>query len=296
MIAIDAPPIGVHTNTSRHVYDAWQAVNYSMLKGILPPTTPAKFQWNQLQPKEPTKFMSEGDWIDALLYDRDRLETDFMRIPEDMPDRPTDRMINAKKPSEGSLERIAAWAAFDAEKGTKQAIPAALYDEAETIVEKFYEHPVASAIRDAPHKQLAIVWQDEKTGLYCKGLIDTVAQYQGWTTLIDVKTVGDSADERNFGRRGDNMHYPMQAFMYHRGLEILIPAQRRWLWVVMERKPPFQIATYYADEATFALGEHEFRLAIDTYANCLETGVWPSYPIEPQPFHIPAYKRKVLGL
>jgi len=292
----DALKPGIYPNTPRHVYDSWKAVNYSMLKGILPPTTPAKFKWNLTQPREVSDPMKAGDWIDALLYDDERLKTDFIRIPEDMPNRPSDRQLTAKKNSESSAAAIAAWAAFDAERGDRREIPAKLYDEAKTIVEIFNKHPVASIIRDAPHKQLAIVWKDKVTGLLCKGLIDTVAEYAGWVSPLDVKTVGDSADEHNFARRGRSLHYPMQAWMYLDGLNTLAPFRRRWLWIVIERHSNFEIATYYADEAALAEGEHDFRLAIETYANCVETDHWPSYPVKPQPYFVPGWKRKELGL
>ena len=289
-----APTPGVYPNTERADYDSWPYVNYSMLKGILPPRTPAKFRWARTQPRAPSKPMQEGDWIDALLYDSARLETDFIRVPEDRPNRPSERQINAKKQGDATIEAIAWWAKFDAEKGTKTEIDAVLYDKAEVIVSAFNKHPVAKTIHDAPHKQLAIVWEDEPTGLMCKGLIDTLTEYAGWATLIDVKTVGDSADPHNFGRRGGNLHYEMQAWMYKEGLNAVAPFDRRWLWVVMERAEPFQIATYYADDDALAIGEHDFRLAIDTYANCKATDYWPSYPIEPQPYFIPGWKKKGL--
>ena len=96
-------------------------------------------------------------------------------------------------------------------------------------------------------KQIAVVWDDAETGVRLKGLIDAVIEWQGWTYIVDVKSVGDSAEATNFGRRGDNLHYPMQAHTYLTGLNAIAPFPRRWLWVVVERFEPFQVATYYAD-------------------------------------------------
>ena len=106
-----------------------------------------------------------------------------------------------------------------------------------------------------------------------------------------MKTVGDSAGEENFGRRAANMKYPMQAHMYTAGLYAVSPHERRFMWVVMEREAPFQIATYYADEETMKLGEHQFRTALGIYANCEASDFWPSYPAKPQPLKLPGWAK-----
>jgi len=290
------PNPGVYPGLSRAEYDGWALPSYSFLKLFLE-ETPAKIKWMREHGEDKTsKAMQEGDWIDALLYDRGRLETDFIRLPDDAPfSRPTSRQLNAKNPKPETVEAIAWWGMFDAAAGTKTPIKSALYDEAGAIVEAFYRHPVAKVIESAPHKQLAVVADDPETGIRFKVLLDTLAKYDGWSTGIDVKTVGDRAEASNFGRRGCNLHYPMQAFMYLHALNIIHPLDRRWLWIVMERTAPFQIATYYADDDVMSLGEHEFRTALSIYANCVASDHWPSYPIEPQPFELPGWKRKQLG-
>lgn len=290
----DAPAPGFYPNVTREKYDSWNLPSYSFLKLFLK-ETPAKIQWMRYHaPEKISTAMQEGDWIDALLYDRDRLETDFIALPDDPPyARPSSRQINAANPGENTIKAIAWWADWDAKAGTRTPIKAELYNEAETIVETFYKHKVGKCLEHAPHKQVAVVWDDEQTGVRLKGLIDTIAPYDGWTNVIDVKTVGDSADEDNFGRRGTNLKYPMQAFMYTAGLNSVSPHNRRFMWIVMEREPPFQIATYDAKpgDETMQVGEHAFRKALGIYANCKETGLWPSYPTKPQPFKLPGWAK-----
>jgi len=276
-----SPEPGVYPGLSRAEYDAWQLPSYSFLKLFLD-NTPAKIAYLRDHPKDPSTAMQEGDWIDALLYDRDRLPRDFVAEPKDAP---------VKR---GKANMIW-WAKFEAENKGKSVIKRKLYDEAEVIVDAFYAHPTAGVIQSAKHKQLAVVWDDPDTGIRLKALIDTVALYDGWTCLIDVKTTGYAPSSATFGRMGSNLHYPMQAYMYTTGLNIVAPYPRRWLWVVMERSAPFEIATYYADEDAMTDGEHDFRKAIGIYKNCMESDYWPSFPTEPQPFELPGWKRKALG-
>ena len=127
---------GVYPGVARAEYDAWPFASYSMLKGILPPNTPAKWRYNRDHPRDPSKAMQEGDWIDSLLYSRERLERDFVRRPDDAP---------IKRGKDNMLW----WAKFEAESAGKSVIEGELYDQAEEIVEAFYRHEVARVIEDA---------------------------------------------------------------------------------------------------------------------------------------------------
>ena len=272
------PEPGIYPNTPRSVYDTWDIPSYSTLKKLLD-VTPAKWKFLQEHPKEPSDAIGTGDFIDSVMYAPERVKEDFYTRPPH---------IKTRRGKEWEKHR-------EANEG-KTFVDPDVYANLEDMANAIMSHPTGKAFLSAKFRQLAVVW-DDPTGIRVKGLLDSAGfEMDGWQCIGDAKSTSASADDATFSRVARSMHYAMQAYMYTTGLNIHLPFKRRWIWMVIEQDPPFEINTIHADDDTMADGEADFRLAIAIYENCLETGVFPSFSTKSRPLIIPGWRRKELGL
>ena len=142
---------------------------------------------------------------------------------------------------------------------------------------------------DSPGQgELAAVWKDETTGIICKGMVDRLTMWRGWSVVPDLKTCLDGSPE-GFARAIGNNHYHTKAAWYSDGLNELAKVERRFIWIAVEKEPPYDVAMYEPDDDTLAEGRKVYRRLLNEYASCKITGLWPSYPEGIQPIRLPKY-------
>lgn len=94
--------------------------------------------------------------------------------------------------------------------------------------------------------------------------------------IVDYKTT-TSATKRAFQARiTDNGHH-IQAGLYTEGHTILTGRRPHWLWVVQETKPPYCVTLFEPAPSVLHVGLDKALTAIETYAECTRTGVWPDH-------------------
>jgi hypothetical protein len=88
---------------------------------------------------------------------------------------------------------------------------------------------------------------------------------QGWWYLQAVKAVG----------RGPDVQFAL---------------------VVQEKTAPFLVSVVFPDAESIRAGGLLARDAINTYAECVESGVWPGYPEEGVPVSLPPWELQKAGV
>lgn len=142
---------------------------------------------------------------------------------------------------------------------------------------------------EAPGKgEIAFVWTDAETGLLCKGRLDRFCRWQDYSLVLDVKTVQD-AREYAFARDVAKFHYHVKASWYLAGLRALAPVERRFVWLAIEKEPPYAHCMYEPDEGSLNEGEAVWKRLIAQYAKCKESGVWPGYQSGIHPLALPRW-------
>jgi exodeoxyribonuclease VIII len=107
--------------------------------------------------------------------------------------------------------------------------------------------------------------------------------------VVDLKTTEDASPE-GFARSIANYGYDMQHAYYLDTLSLAIeqsdlPADfedyphsaKQFVFIVVEKKPPYAVAVYVLDEESVTLGRAKYRKALDVYAECKSSGTWPGY-------------------
>jgi len=126
--------------------------------------------------------------------------------------------------------------------------------------------------------EVSAYWIDDETGVLCKCRPDFVQDCgEAGVILIDAKTCG-SAHPNEFSRMIANHRYHVQAAYYSDGFQKA--SGRRvlgFVFAAVEMDYPHEASATQLDDESIDQGRIDYRRNLDTYAECLASGVWPGY-------------------
>jgi len=266
---------GIYKNIPFETYLTWDCFHKSMVPYIL--RSSAHLQAYIDSEKNPSKFMKLGSLFDCILTEPDMFPILFVEQPELYP--------NAKdgmKPWSNNANFCKDWNAEQAAQG-KTIFNRPDYEKALRMVNSLGEHDTASKWLEGAEHQVSIVWQDEETGIMCKGRIDALKP----DITLDVKTTVN-ASPTEFKKTVNNFMYHVQDVMYSAGLKALTGIDRPFGFVVVESVEPHCSAAYTLGAQSIEVGHSIFRRAINLYKTYLEKGA-EGYSNEAQEIEIPQW-------
>jgi hypothetical protein len=116
-----------------------------------------------------------------------------------------------------------------------------------------------------------IYWHDDEHGVECRVRIDGL--HSGGDVAIDLKSTTD-AEAAAFAKSITNFGYDRQAAFYSRGVEELLGKRPAFVFIAMQKEPPYRVETYDLSERFLKCGEADVERALKLYAQCLKTGQW----------------------
>lgn len=149
------------------------------------------------------------------------------------------------------------------------------YDLVARMTQAVLAHPLASMLlsQDGPVEH-SIVWRDEVTGLHCKSRRDKLTKdNNGRTIIADLKTSNDPRPEA-FARDSHNFRYYRQAPYYLEGHRVLTGEDASFVYIVVGKSEPYEVALYELDEEALALGARENRILLNRLAHCHKIKQW----------------------
>lgn len=229
--------------------------------------SPAHYKYELDNPQEPTEAMIFGSTFhDSLL-----LPTEFDK-----------RYVGAPKFDKRTTVGKAAAAAFEAANIGKQMVSPDDMETMRGMTASIKNHAEAMRHLTAGTSELSCYWLDEETQVMCKCRPDLLLD---GGTIVDIKTTNDASLEE-FQRSVAKYRYHVQAAFYLDGIK-KFHAVDSFVFIAVEKKPPYAVAVYVLDEASIDKGREEYRRNLNTYAECIKTGVWPAYPDELQILNLP---------
>lgn len=120
----------------------------------------------------------------------------------------------------------------------------------------------------------SIYCEDPETGLLIKVRPDCIQEHR--EVIIDLKTTTNSSYGA-FSKACFDLTYYIQAGMYLYAAKLHGLGVTNFIFIVVEKDPPYAIGIYWADKRMIELGYDEFRRGMKIYAECLSSGVWPGY-------------------
>lgn len=162
----------------------------------------------------------------------------------------------------------------DALKAGKIPLALAEMDEIRTAAAALRAHPFAAPMLADSKKEVSLFWMDDDIGL-CKARFDMLTP-RG--VIGDLKSTR-SADPEFFRREiAWNRKYWIQAAWYYRGACTLGLSIEEFVFIALELSAPFGVTLHVMDAAELqSLQKKVAPLAVQ-WAQCLQSGVYPSYP------------------
>lgn len=166
-------------------------------------------------------------------------------------------------------------------------ISAVLYDKIVGMVAALRAHPLTRNVFDGEGEpELTIRWKDETTGLPCKARADLYKPRL--RAAFDVKTAAN-ASYGAFRRAAADYRYHCQDAFYRTGFAEVGHPIDSFVFVAIEKTPPYAIASFVLDDDDIARGRARVRADIATFDECLRTDSWPGYPVEIQTLKLPSW-------
>ena len=268
---ITVPP-GIHAGITFDDYCHIEALNHSTLK--LWDKTPAHARYAMTHPQETTTSLRMGDACHVAVLEPKRFKKEYARSPK------FDMRTNKGK---------AAAAAWASEYPEYAALLPTEYDAACGMRDSVWAHPLASEmLKGKGQNELTVIWVDADSGLLCKGRIDRLTSYMGWTIVLDLKTALDASIDQ-FARACVKYGYHSQAAFYLDGLNALAAHERRFIYLVVENQPPYLVRLLELDDSAIAEGRARYRAAVQTYKVSMDSGEYPAYPVGIEGFDLPSW-------
>jgi hypothetical protein len=149
--------------------------------------------------------------------------------------------------------------------------------------------------------EVVVVWYErafDGTPVRCRARIDHL--WIDKAIAIDLKTSTDvSADDCS--RAISTYEYQVQDAAYRSAIRALCPDARKidMSFAFAEKAPPNVVTWAELDGVYRDLGEQQWRYAVDTWARCIESGVWPAtyanerVRVAPKPWVLAAWEEEV---
>lgn len=175
------------------------------------------------------------------------------------------------------------WRAANAER-----VPLSADDYATIVgmVRSVRKHPLAGKMIRDGEPELTVTWNDEETGLPCKCRADYYVRRL--RMVADAKSTEDASPEA-FRRDIGKYRYHVQDALYRAGFAAANEAVEHFVFIAVEKKPPFAVGIYSLDADAIGRGYGAARRNIDTLAECVSKRRWPGYDTSIQELSLPPW-------
>lgn len=236
--------------------------------------SPLHFITAKAQPEKQTEALLFGSALHKYILEREDYNSEFTTAP-----------ICDRRTKEGKT----IYAEFLEQSVGKNIVTQEQQDKIIGMNEAVFKHPLASKLLTDGLAEQSYFWENKDSGILCKCRPD----YIKGNYCIDLKTT-QSAKPDDFMKSAYNYRYYVQAYWYLKGLKAVGLEVENFIFVAVEKEPPYAICVYVASEEFLKLGEIEAEADLAVYKKCLETGNWHGYDETPEvhSLELPNWARK----
>lgn len=231
--------------------------------------------WNRYLNSErviepPTEAMILGSALHTRVLEPHLFDDEYAVAPEGI-DRRT---------KEGKLR----WADFEQEAAGKTLLKAEDAARIQAMADAVHHHRAARFLLTMPGKaEQSYFWTEDETGEKCKCRPDWHSD--DGRIIVDVKTTEDASPGKFLRSSVLGWRYHVQQAFYMRGL----PSAEVFLFVCVEKKPPFAVAVYSLPAKLVERGLEEAMADLRMIASCRAASYWPSYSDEIEELALPRW-------
>ena len=229
----------------------------------------------QAPSQPPTADMIEGSAFHTMVLEPEKFKRDYVKAPK----------FN-KRTKEGKLEAEA----FELRNKGRIPLPEDQYRRLEQMAEAVYSHPIASNLLSAGRPEVSYFWEQDVYvegqfhNVTCKARTDFATEDN--TVLVDLKTTRDGSEE-GFAKSCANFRYHVQAAWYQRGWAKIHEKEPEFLFLCVEKSPPYAISIHHLLPASMSEGWKVARADLAKYA------FWKATPEE---YRVDGYPLEITGI
>lgn len=183
---------------------------------------------------------------------------------------------------------------FEEEHGNKLLLTQEDVESVQRMRDSLFRHPTArAALTGELLVEHTVIWDDPTTGAPCKCRFDSINRTLG--VAPDLKTTAD-ASIGSFAKSVANYRYHVQQAFYSDGLDL---GQENdllrgisFLFIAVEKEPPYGVAVYELDGEAVNIGRALYRRDLETYMRCRVANSWPAYSNDVQSLSLPGWTKK----
>lgn len=221
--------------------------------------SPQKFKWAEEHPEPPSPAFRLGAAFHKLALEPETFDDEYVVAPT------IDRRTKDGK---------ALWEKFtqDSAQMGKELLNV---DEMEVIAamrESLMANPTARVLIEKGEKEQSIFWTNLRTNLELKCRPDIYIAGEV-NVIADLKSTG-SADTESFSRECIRFGYDVQAAMYTEGLKTKLPGNYTFIFIAVEKTPPYAVNVMEMDPAMIQYGQYRFEELLVKYQECRASGNW----------------------
>jgi len=246
--------------------------------------SPAHYRaWLDGATEEDTPTLAFGRSFHCALLEPERFARTHVELPDFGYLLKHDESGTTAEQGKANKERRNAWRSANA--GMTWVEPAD-WTRVVGMCESVRRHPLASRVLSGGAAEQTIRWTDPETGLVAKARADYVRLSH--RMIADVKSCQDASREA-FRRDVAKYRYHVQNALYRMGFQALKIPVEHFLFIAVEKEPPYAVAVYSLDAMSVERGVDAARADIATLAECVRTGRYPGYPQTIQELDIPPW-------
>lgn len=222
--------------------------------------SPQHFKYEKENPSEQSKALLFGIALHSYVLEQDKFEEEYAVIPK----------VDRRKKEGKEI-----YAQFLAENEGKFFIENDDMEVIKQMAESINSVPIAKKLLEGKHEQ-SFFWTDEMTEEKCKCRPDILTEIGDVMVIADLKTC-ENARTDVFMRDAIKYGYDLQAYMYSNGVEKNIGKKCCFVFIAVEKKPPYAVNVLEADKYMILKGQDLFRELLGTYHYCKESNNWYGY-------------------
>ena len=238
--------------------------------------SPMHYKWAQEHPREDTPALLFGTALHCYVLEYERFVRRYKIVGK------IDRRTNKGK---AELAEIEASGRIAISEEDMTAIKA--------MSESILSNPYARRLLNGEHEVSYFV-TDPTTGIRIKCRPDCRTEVGGIGVIVDLKTTRNAQTE-SFARSCTEYGYDLQAAMYKQIVDEIEGKPHRFVYIAVEKDPPYACNVLEADELMLRKGAEDLRHYLMTLAECRRTGNWYGYNGEsgkPNIIGLPAMRAK----
>lgn len=239
-------------------YRKHPAISHSEL--LIIAESPEKYKYYKENPPEQTENLLFGQYFHAITLQPECINDFFVVFP---------KIDKRTKEGKAIFEQL------KIESQNKTIIPIDMAKKAEQMKKKIIENKLVERLLKGKH-ETPYFWEDELTNEQCKCRVDSITEIGDNLVISDIKTT-QNAETEAFTKSAIKYGYDMQAAMYCAGVEHVTKRKPLFVFVAIEKNPPYAINILQADQLLLQRGYDKFRELLGIYHDCKVRNDWYGY-------------------